>query len=114
MKVSDGYWMNKVGYNVHWASQIYEIKADERSVTVYASANYISNKGMTLGGPVLTVTFTSTLENSIKVRIEHFSGTATKRPSFMLYEDGGFKPVINRLSRGGWELISGKTSVRIG
>jgi alpha-D-xyloside xylohydrolase len=114
MKVSDGYWMNKTGYNVHWASQIYEIKADERSLTVYASAQYIANKGMTLGGPVLTVTFTSTLENSIKVRIEHFSGAALKKPDFALNEDSGFRPVINRLSSGGWELVSGKTSVRIG
>ena len=114
MKVSDGFWMNKTGYNVHWASQIYEVRTDGDSVTVYATPYHISNRGMTLGGPVLTVTFTSALEDSIKVRIGHFSGAAEKKPSFALNEDTGFKPVINRLPDGGTELVSGKTSVRIG
>ncbi|WP_455529192.1 hypothetical protein [Ruminococcus sp.] len=114
MKVSDGFWMNKKGYNVHWASQIYETEADERSVTVWATPYHVSNRGMTLGGPVLTVTFTSVLENSIKVSIEHFRGDARKKPSFVLNEDKGFRPAINRLPDGGWELISGRTSVRIG
>ena len=114
MKVSDGFWMNKIGYNVHWASQIYEVEADERSITVWATPHYVSNKGMTLGGPVLAVTFTSTLENSIKVSIEHFTGARPKKPSFILNEDKNFRPIIKRLSDNGFELISGRTSVHIG
>ena len=114
MKVSDGFWMNKTGYNVHWASQIYETETDGRSVTVYATPYHVSNRGMTLGGPVLTVTFTSTLENSIKVSIEHFSGAVRRKPSFALNGDKGFRPVIKSLEGGGFELISGRTSVRIG
>ena len=114
MKVSDGFWMNKPGYNVHWASQIYEVEADEHSVTVWATPYYVSNKGMTLSGPVLTVTFTSTLENSIKVRIEHFAGATAKKPSFILNEDNDFRPVIKKISEKGFELVSGRTSVRIG
>ena len=114
MKVSDGFWMNKTGLNVYPAAQIYEIVTDDRSVTVYATVQHIANRGMTLGGPMLTVTFTSTLENSIKVRIEHFAGAHAAKPSFTLYEDSGFCPVVNRLPDGGAELISGSTSVRIG
>lgn len=114
MKVSDGFWLNKNGYDVGWAVQIYEIKADSSSVTVYGASQWISNKGMTLGGPMLTVRFSSTLENSIKVNISHYTGGIVKKPSLPLYEDSSFKPVINRLSGGGYELISGDTSVRIG
>ena len=114
MKVSDGYWLSRTGYDVSWAAQIYETAADDRSLTVWAATQFISNRGMTLGGPMLTVTFTSTLENSIKVTISHFSGGVKKRPSFPLSEDSGFRPVIKRTEEGGWELISGKTSVRIG
>lgn len=113
MKISDGYWLSKTGYNVHWAVQIYDTEADEGSITVYASSQFIANRGMTLGGPVFTVRFTSTLENSIKVTIEHFSGERKSSPAFVLNEDKGFKPVIKK-HRSGWELISGKTSVRIG
>ncbi|MCR4639898.1 alpha-xylosidase [Ruminococcus sp.] len=113
MKISDGYWLSKTGYNVSWAVQIYDTEADENSITVYASSQFIANRGMTLGGPVFTVRFTSTLENSIKVTIEHFSGEKISAPAFDLNEDKGFKPVIKK-RRSGWELISGRTSVRIG
>ena len=113
MKISDGYWLSRTGYNVRWAVQIYDTEADENSITVYAASSFISNRGMTLGGPMFTVRFTSTLENSIKVRIEHFSGERKTAPAFALNEDKDFKPVIKK-HRSGWELISGKASVRIG
>ena len=69
---------------------------------------------MTLGGPMLTVTFSSTLENCIKVTIDHFKGALKKEPSFTLFEDKSFKPVIKKLENGGYELISGKTKVKTG
>ncbi len=114
MKISDGYWLNKNGYNVSYAVQIAGIETDENSVTVYATHQWIANRGMTLGGPLFTVRFTSVLENSIKVTIEHFSGFAQKKPDFPLYENPAFRPVIRRTSDGGCELISGRTSVKIG
>ena len=113
MKISDGYWLSKTGYNIHWAVQIYDVEADNDSITVYAASQFISNRGMTLGGPVFTVRFTSTLENSIKVRIGHFSGVKNSGPAFTLYEDKDFRPEVKK-RRSGWELISGKTSVKIG
>ena len=96
MKVSDGFWLNRNGYSVNWAAQIYEAEADERSVTVYAAAQFISNKGMTLGGPVLTVRFTSTLENSIKVTISHFTGSIPKKPVLPLNEDSDLMTQFQR------------------
>ena len=85
MKFSDGFWLNKPGYNVNFATQAYEITADEKSVTVFATASWIQNRGMTLGGPCLEITFTSTLENSIKVTVDHYKGQERKGPSFELY-----------------------------
>lgn len=114
MKISDGFWLDKPGYSVNYATQIYEIEADDRSVTVYATNQWIQNRGMTLGGPMLTIRFTSTLKNSIKVTIEHYSEALKKAPSFNLSEDSSFRPTVNRLDNGGYELVSGKTSVRIG
>ena len=114
MKVSDGFWLTRNGYGIHWAEQIYEVRTDDSSVTVYAATKKISNRGMTLGGPMLTVRFTSELENSIKVTIEHFSGAGASAPCFQLNTDSSFRPVIKRLPDGGAELISGSTSVRIG
>ena len=113
MKVSDGFWMTKNGYNVNYAEEVYAIDTDETSVTVYTTHQWIRNRGMTLGGPVLTIRFTSTLENSIKVTISHFSGTMEHSPAFVLNEDSGFRPEITRTENGGYQLISGKTSVVI-
>mgnify|MGYP000319209658 CR=1 FL=1 len=113
MKYSDGFWMNKSGYDVNYATQIYEVKATDNSITVYATNQWIGNRGMTLGGPVLEITFTSTLADSIKVTIEHYKGAVKKGPDFTLYEDTNFKPVINEKDEY-WELVSNKTSVRIG
>ncbi len=39
MKVSDGFWLHKSGYQVGYATQ------------------WIANRGMTLGGPLLTIRF---------------------------------------------------------
>jgi len=110
MKYADGLWLNKPGYGVNYATQMYEVTADETSINVLATNQWIGNRGMTLGGPVLEITFTSTLENTIKVNIEHFKGALKKAPSFELYEDKSFKPVINEIE-GAYELISGKTKV---
>ncbi len=112
MKYADGLWLNKPGYGVNYATQMYEVTADETSVNVLATNQWIGNRGMTLGGPVLEITFTSTLENSIKVTVEHFKGEVKKAPSFELYEDASFKPVINE-TEGAFELVSGKTRVVI-
>lgn len=114
MKFSDGFWLNKPGYNVNYATQMYEIEADDCSITVYATNQWIGNRGMTLGGPMLTIRFTSTLENSIKVSIDHFMGAVKKGPEFSLYEDASFKPIVQQADNGGWELISGKTKVKVG
>ena len=114
MKISDGFWLNKPGYNVNYATQMYTVETDENSVTVYAANQWIANRGMTLGGPMLTIRFSSVLENSIKVTIDHFRGALKKNPSFTLCEDKSFKPVIKQDENGGYELISGKTRVKIG
>ena len=114
MKFTDGFWSNRPGYNVSYATQIYDITRTDNSVTVYAAASWIQHRGMTLGGPVIEITFTSTLENSIKVCIEHYRGRTKKAPSFELNEDMSFKPVINALENGGYELVSGNTRVVIG
>lgn len=113
MKYSDGYWAQRPGYNVSFAAENYRTEADDNSVTVYAPTQWIANRGMTLGGPVLTIKFTSVLENSIRVTVTHFKGRSEKKPRFRLNTDTGFKPVVNRTSDGGYELISGMTRVKI-
>ena len=107
MKYADGLWLNKPGYGVNYATQMYEVTADETSVNVLATNQWIGNRGMTLGGPVLEITFTSTLENTIKVSIDHYKGRVHKSPDFQLNEDKSFRPVIKETD-GAYELICRK------
>lgn len=113
MKFSDGFWLNKRGYEVSYASQAYEIKTGKNFINVLAPSSYIQNRGMTLGGPVLDVTFSSTQKDVIKVSIDHFKGGLDNMPKFELYEDQGYTPDIKEYDEY-WELISGDTKVRIG
>ena len=113
MKFSDGFWLNKPGYDVNYATQIYEVTATDTAVKVFATNQWIANRGMTLGGPTLEITFTSTLENTIKVTVEHYKGAKKTGPYFNLYEDASFKPQVTKTDDG-YKLISGKTSVLIG
>ncbi len=113
MKFSDGFWLNKRGFEVSYASQAYEIKTGSNFINVLAPSSYIQNRGMTLGGPVLEVTFSSTQKDVIKVSVEHFKGGLDNMPKFELYEDQGYTPEVKEYGEY-WELISGCTKVRVG
>ena len=94
MKFADGFWLNQKGYDVNYASQAYEIKTGKNFINVLATTNYIQNRGMTLGGPVLDITYSCTQKDVIKVSINHYMGTLDNAPKFELYEDQGFTPEI--------------------
>jgi len=114
MKFSDGFWLNKPGYKVGYATQMYEVMVtkDKKSINVLSTSQFIGNRGQTLGGPVVEVTFTSTMKDTIKVTAEHYKGALNPPPAFELYEDAGFTPEIVETDDA-IELISGKTRVRV-
>ena len=112
MIFNDGLWLKKKGYDIHYASEAYEIlRRDEHSVTLLATPSKIYNRGMTLGGPNLEVTFFSYLENVIGVRVVHYAG-ARRIQGFELARDEGFTPEI-KIDDKAVTLVSGRTSVRI-
>ena len=113
MKFSDGFWLNKRGYDVNYAAQAYEITPVKNGLNVYVPTTYIQNRGQTLGGPCLDITFTSTQKNVIKVSMVHFKGGLDNIPRFELDEDKGFTPEVTEKDEC-WELTSGDTKVVIG
>lgn len=106
MKFSDGFWLNKRGYDVNYATQSYEITPVQNGLNVYAATQYIQNRGQTLGGPCLDITLTSTRKNVIKITVEHFKGGLDNAPRFELDEDAGYTPEVSEKD-GCWELVSG-------
>ena len=112
MKFADGFWLNQKGYEVNYASQAYEIKTGKNYINVLATSTYIQNRGMTLGGPVLDITYSCTQKDVIKVTVDHYKGTLNNMPKFELNEDQGFVPEIVE-GDDYFELIAGDTKVHI-
>lgn len=112
MKFSNGFWVTPKGYDVNFATQPYEITTTENSITILATPAVIQNRGMTLAGPNLEITYSSTCEDTIKVHSVHYRGGLDNTPQFELNEDKNFKPVINDTDEY-IELISGNTKVVI-
>lgn len=113
MKFSDGFWLNKKGFNVHYAEQIYKVTTNGSSIIVHACDRMISHRAMALGGVVFTIIFSSPIENCIRVTIDHFTGKKIPAPSFELTFDDSFSPTVKKSSNG-YELISGRTTLKIG
>ncbi|MDR0987682.1 MAG: alpha-xylosidase [Ruminococcus sp.] len=112
MKFSDGFWLNRGGFDVKYAADAYEITPIENGLRVTAVCQKIYNRGMTLGGPVIEVTYTSTQKDVIKVHAVHYKGGLKNKPEFDLYEDFGYKPEIIE-NEDCFKLISGSTTFTI-
>jgi alpha-D-xyloside xylohydrolase len=112
MKFSNGFWVTQKGYDVKFATQPYEITTTKNSITVLATSAVIENRGMTLQGPNLEVTYSSTCEDTIKVHMVHYKGGLDNSPRYELNEDPNFEPVIND-TEDFIEMISGNTKVVI-
>lgn len=108
MKFSDGFWLNKSGYKVDYAAQAYDVTPVKNGLNIYVPTQYIHNRGMTLGGPCLDITITSTQKNVIRISIEHYKGGLDNKPKFELNDDQGYTPEINE-NETHWEIISGDT-----
>ncbi len=112
MKFSDGLWLNQRGYEVNYATQAYETTTTSNSITIFATPTAIWNRGMTLGGVCLEITYTSTAPDIIKVTIRHNRGALDNRPKFELNEDLGYTPEITQ-GDGFIEMKTGETVLRI-
>lgn len=112
MIFSDGCWVTQNSFEVKYASQPYEITTTENTITILATPFVGRERGDTLMGPNLEFTFTSTVENIIKVNVVHFRGGLDNSPKFELYKDDSFKPIIRELEDY-IEMISGDTKIVI-
>ncbi|MBN2499954.1 MAG: alpha-xylosidase [Anaerolineales bacterium] len=87
MKFTDGYWQMRPNVAPHYAAHVHSIDIKADALTVYAPTKYIAGRGDTLNQPMLTVHFSSPLENVIHVQIVHHKGARRSGPSFELIEE---------------------------
>src|SRR5690625_768505 len=82
MKFTDGNWLVREGYEIHFPKLVHEVEQSDGSVTLYAPCKYINHRGDTLDGPLLTITISSPMENVFRVQTWHFKGGKAKYPNF--------------------------------
>ena len=94
MKISEGFWASKKGYDVRYAAQAYQVKMINNEIHIIATTNVIENRGMTLGGPTFDVVLRAVNDDVIKIHIKHYKGEKDDSPKFELNEDLGYVPEI--------------------
>ncbi|MGA2642324.1 MAG: TIM-barrel domain-containing protein, partial [Spirochaetia bacterium] len=110
MKFTDGYWGLKEGVRLFSPAEAREVWTAAASMTVFGPCKTIRHRGDTLNTAQLTFTFSSPLEDVIRVHICHFKGGRKRRPDFELNTDGGLLPRIEKTPEA-VSLSSGRTSV---
>jgi len=84
MKFTDGYWLPAPGVQILRPADVVDVRADDDTLTLWSSTAPVTTRGDTLNRPLVTVTFTSPMEDVIGVRIEHFQGGVDPGPHFEL------------------------------
>ncbi|HEY5518414.1 MAG TPA: alpha-xylosidase [Cellulomonas sp.] len=93
-------------------AQAYDIWSSDDAMTVYAPTAPIVQRGDVLNRPVATITYSSPVEDVIRVRIEHHQGVRDPGPAFAL-EGAARVPVKVAIDSGAGTLTSGALSVRV-
>ena len=82
MKFSNGYWMKRDGVTVFSPKEVRDIKITEKSVVLYVAPWNVVQRGMTLTGPLLTMTFTSPQPGIMTFKNEHYIGGVQNKAQF--------------------------------
>lgn len=82
MKFTNGYWRIREEIEPVYAVEYYESEILEDKLVVYVATAHMGNRGNTLNQPILTVTFSSPMENVVQVSAVHFKGALYRGPHF--------------------------------
>ena len=85
MKFTRGYWVTRENFTMNYATQAVRVVKDAQTLKIVSACQPVRSRGDTLNGATLDVTFTSPMENVIRVEIRHFAGSALKKPHFAIH-----------------------------
>ncbi len=88
MKFTDGQWLLQPGVTAHYATEIHDATVDGDQLVIHAPTRPIKHRGDTLGGPLLTITLSSPMDDVVAVKIEHFSAITDRNPRIPLQAAG--------------------------
>lgn len=112
MKFTDGNWLLRPGVTAAYPAEAHDTTVTPDTLTIYAPCTRITERGDTLHGPLLTITFSSPMDDVIRVRIAHFTGAQPRGPEFALHEQAA-RNVHTALSDDAASLSSGRLTARV-
>lgn len=112
MKFTDGFWQMRNGVVPHFPAQVHDVKIEPEALTVYAPTKKLGSRGDTLNLSLLTIRFSTPMENVIRVQLIHHKGELPRKPEFILAPQPHPQPAITDDEQFA-TLTSGDLSVRI-
>ena len=82
MIFTDGAWRIAEGFDIHPAGEVRFVQNSEDRITLTMPSFHIYVRGMTLGGPYITMEISSPAENIFHIRTYHFKGDRSLAPSY--------------------------------
>jgi alpha-D-xyloside xylohydrolase len=112
MKFTDGYWQIRPGVTPYYPAQAHSVKVESNVLTIFAPTRHITGRGDTLNCPIITVRFSSPMENVIRVQISHHKGGQPREPHFIL-KPQPVPPVQIQNDEQAASLTSGQLTARV-
>ncbi len=112
MKFTDGYWQMRLDMTPHYAAQVHEVTLEDNAITVYAPVGKLLERGHTVNQPLLTLRYSSPMENVIRVQCVHHKGQLPHKPAFGLTTESNSQVTVAD-SENSTTLTSGNLRVRV-
>lgn len=112
MKFSAGYWQMRAGVEPHYAVQVVDTRVEADRLTVFAPTRRIQHRGDTLNIALLTVEYSSPMNNVIRVRAYHHDGGVDPGVHFELFEEANRAVSVDEDDNAAW-LTSGNLTVLV-
>ncbi|UFT98384.1 alpha-xylosidase [Radiobacillus kanasensis] len=111
MKFTNGNWLTKEDYEIHYGRQVHDVIKGENELTIFVPCKTINHRGDTLDGPLLTIRISSPMENVFRIQAWHFKGGKEKYPNFDINHKDSALEIFQNDHK--WELFSGRSKLRI-
>ena len=112
MIFTDGAWRIAEGFDIHQAGEVRFVQKSEDRITLTMPSFHIYVRGMTLGGPYITMEISSPAENIFHIRTYHFKGDRSLAPSYFAL-NGDIIPLETEEDENTLIIRSGESSLII-
>ena len=87
MRFTNGYWLLKPEYSLLYATEYHRSQISNDRLRILVPCRHIASRGDILNEGTLTVTFTSPMENIVRVCVQHHIGIQERPPRYKLYDE---------------------------